>query len=236
MEPNDEKSLKSLFVNRHIGQILLGELPPGTRLPSERQISEQMQISRNVVREGLSELATLGFLSIEARKGAYINDYMRDGNMLMLDAICKAGLPLPKDLLKGLWSLRIDIICDSAEKGAILRTLDNLEAMAKILDEQSKLDDCEFERFSMLDFLYQREIYISSGNAFYPLLFNSAKILHQTLSHQFYKNLPDKSTIRELHLKIYNSIKEKKPDVASSYCRKLVEMSFHRLNPGSTLY
>jgi len=42
--------------------ILSGELAPGDYLPSEREISAQMDVSRSVVREALGRLASLGLV------------------------------------------------------------------------------------------------------------------------------------------------------------------------------
>src|SRR5262249_10098972 len=48
-------------IARHLERaILAGELAPGELLPSERDISRQMQASRSAVREALGRLASLG--------------------------------------------------------------------------------------------------------------------------------------------------------------------------------
>jgi GntR family transcriptional repressor for pyruvate dehydrogenase complex len=55
-------------------QIETGELPPGARLPSERRISEQMSVSRSVVREALNRLKTQGLVRIRHGSGAVVED------------------------------------------------------------------------------------------------------------------------------------------------------------------
>ena len=50
-------SLKDLFVQQLQGMILSDELPMGTQLPPERELAQQMQVSRAVVNGGLAELA-----------------------------------------------------------------------------------------------------------------------------------------------------------------------------------
>ena len=49
-----------------------GELKVGDRLPSERELSEQMHISRSMVHTGLEDLERMGFVRMEARRGNYI--------------------------------------------------------------------------------------------------------------------------------------------------------------------
>ena len=62
-------SLRKLFVQQLEGLILSGELRPGDRLPTERELADEMKISKTVVHEGLRELHQLGFLKVESRKG-----------------------------------------------------------------------------------------------------------------------------------------------------------------------
>lgn len=52
--------------------ILSGELAAGERLPSQHDLSRQLGISRASLREAVSILETLGFLSIEPGRGTFI--------------------------------------------------------------------------------------------------------------------------------------------------------------------
>ena len=80
-------SLKDLFVRQLRDAILSGELPIGTQLPVERELARQMQVSREVVNGGLSQLAADGFLEVRPRQGTFVADYRRNGNMNTLIAI-----------------------------------------------------------------------------------------------------------------------------------------------------
>lgn len=80
-------SLKELFVSTIQNAILSGELKTGEKLPSEREFSEQMQVSRAVVNAGLNDLMDRGFVIIEPRKGAFVADYRKNGNLETLNAI-----------------------------------------------------------------------------------------------------------------------------------------------------
>jgi DNA-binding FadR family transcriptional regulator len=52
----------SQVVSRFEKAILSGELTPGEQIPSERELSAQMGVSRSVVREALGRLASLGLV------------------------------------------------------------------------------------------------------------------------------------------------------------------------------
>lgn len=62
------------------------ELKAGDRLPSERELSEQFQVSRNSVRQALRSLVELGLLDI--RKGAFGGAFIQEGG----GGAVKAGL------------------------------------------------------------------------------------------------------------------------------------------------
>ena len=53
-------TLKELFVKEMEGSILSGRLAVGAKLPTERELSEMMQVSRAVVNAGLSEMERKG--------------------------------------------------------------------------------------------------------------------------------------------------------------------------------
>jgi len=62
-------TVKALFIQQIEGMILSGELRPGDRLPTERELADEMKISKTVVHEGLRELHRLGVLDIASPPG-----------------------------------------------------------------------------------------------------------------------------------------------------------------------
>ena len=88
-------SLKELFVQQLEGMILSGQLRPGDKLPTERELADAMKVSKTVVHEGLRELHRLGFLDIVSRKGVTVADYAQTGSLDTLMAIMRyhGGLP-----------------------------------------------------------------------------------------------------------------------------------------------
>lgn len=49
-----------------------GDIPPGTRLPSERELVARLRVSRTVVREALSSLEAIGLIVGQSTKGRYV--------------------------------------------------------------------------------------------------------------------------------------------------------------------
>ena len=73
-------TIKELFIERIEGMILSGTLKPGDRLPSERDLAEQMKISKTIVHIGLEDLARMGFLEVTPRRGTVVADFAETGD------------------------------------------------------------------------------------------------------------------------------------------------------------
>lgn len=58
--------------------IVSENLEPGASLPSERQLSEVLGVSRNIVREGLSALVAEGIIVKQPGKGIFLREVDRD--------------------------------------------------------------------------------------------------------------------------------------------------------------
>jgi GntR family transcriptional repressor for pyruvate dehydrogenase complex len=70
-----EKPRLAREVARRLGQTIReGRFLPEQRLPSERRLSEELGVSRPVVREALSTLAAQGFVDIRPGSGAFVVD------------------------------------------------------------------------------------------------------------------------------------------------------------------
>ena len=95
-------TIKELFIERIEGMIFSGTLKPGDRLPSERDLAEQMKISKTIVHLGLEDLARMGFIEVTPRRGTVVADFAETGNLetLMRFSATTAGS------LTGRWLFR----------------------------------------------------------------------------------------------------------------------------------
>lgn len=74
LEPVRLRSAGEHIADRLVTAIALGEFVPGQRLPSERELSATLGVSRTTVREAMQRLAALGYVEVRrGRKGgAYV--------------------------------------------------------------------------------------------------------------------------------------------------------------------
>src|SRR5271154_1911920 len=55
-------------------QIRVGEIGPGQRLPSERDLAKQLGVNRAVVREAMIALELAGLVEVRTGSGAYVRE------------------------------------------------------------------------------------------------------------------------------------------------------------------
>jgi DNA-binding FadR family transcriptional regulator len=90
-------------------QLLAGQLKPGDRLLSERELSLSLGVSRPVLREALRSLAMLGFLDIRHGKGAYV----KAADVSVLTDFFTFSLAQQPDILDDVMQARIAIECQA---------------------------------------------------------------------------------------------------------------------------
>ena len=169
-------TIKELFIERIEGLILSGALKPGDRLPSERELAEQMKISKTIVHIGLEDLARMGFLEVTPRRGTVVADFAETGNLETLNAILRYnGGKLDRQMVVSIVELR------SAVEGASLIRLgrsgtdaafDELDAM---LDEYAAQAEGEYDNATVADALahFHYRVCTLSGNKLFPLIMNA---------------------------------------------------------------
>src|ERR1035437_9768643 len=62
------------FQRQLLELIKSGDLPPGTRLPTERDYAAQLGISLAPIRQGLADLAHQGYLDRYKSRGTFVRD------------------------------------------------------------------------------------------------------------------------------------------------------------------
>lgn len=72
--PVERTSAQQLVAGRLKDAIMSGKLPRGSKLPSERELALQMQVSRPVIREAIVVLASYGLVVCRQGEGNFVTD------------------------------------------------------------------------------------------------------------------------------------------------------------------
>lgn len=68
----ERAQLKDAVVDRLRELIESGRCPPGSKLPSERELRDEFGVGRSTVREGLRALEALGVIELQQGRGAFV--------------------------------------------------------------------------------------------------------------------------------------------------------------------
>jgi GntR family transcriptional repressor for pyruvate dehydrogenase complex len=110
-------------------RIVRGELPPGTKLPSERRLAERYGVSRPIVREALRSLVERDLVEIHPARGAFVRHARATDAAGRLDAIYRRSQATPRDLVEA----RTMLECAAVELAAERATPEDLDAVARAL-------------------------------------------------------------------------------------------------------
>ena len=163
-----------MFLAQIEEMILSGELKPGDKLPTEREIADAMSISKTIVHEGIRELAHMGFLDVISRQGVYVADYASTGNLDTLLAIIRfrGGMP-DKKMISSLLDMRIYLECPAIELLAASHTAEDIQKLTQLEETMLQAMDKDIKTFAEILFLYRRTLVVLSGNCISPLVMNA---------------------------------------------------------------
>jgi GntR family transcriptional repressor for pyruvate dehydrogenase complex len=177
-------SLTELFVRQIRNSILTGSLPIGTRMPSERELAQKMQVSRAVINSGFEILEHQGFLEIKPRQGVYVSDYVKNGNLETLTAIMEYnGDYIRESEIRSILEFRRAVehmATDEIVRNASQEDLDELGRLAENIAKQTTVPDAVEAAF-----LFQHELAIAGGNMLLPLIYTSFKPITSKLWQKF---------------------------------------------------
>jgi GntR family transcriptional regulator, transcriptional repressor for pyruvate dehydrogenase complex len=217
-------SLKEVFVERFERLILSGKLPIGEKLPSERALAVDLGVSRPVVHDGLVELVARGLVSTKPRIGTVINDYRREGSLVLLTSLMSSGVGVEDPLLlRGLLDVRMLMESEAARLAAIERSDDDVEELRDLLAREAMAGAARGPDRVHLNFRFHHRIALASGNPVYAMLLKSLEPAHQTLAGRFFQVADDLGWLLDRHMRLVDAIAESLPDLARDLMQEILE-------------
>ncbi|MEL7565211.1 MAG: FadR/GntR family transcriptional regulator [Dehalobacterium sp.] len=154
----EKKSVYEKIVQEIRNSIFIGDLKPGDRLPSERKLAEQLNVSRTSVREAIRLLSAENLVQVRHGQGVFIA-YQNPEELIKEFS---KQVFVPASTLKDLFEMRL-VLETQGVKWAIQRgTNEQLENILNIVEqaEQKTLTNPEFN-YSVLseqDNLFHNEL------------------------------------------------------------------------------
>ncbi len=183
-------------------QIMNGAIPPGSKLPPEREMAQTLNVNRATVREALSKLKNLDLIEIRHGDGLYAKNYLESGN---LDLI-KAALDMDehKEIMSNLLEARRFIVPQVAYVAAQRRTATDLKELKEVI---SRKDLNMLER----DIKVHQIIARATHNLICIIGLNYFNQIFHDYGYLYFDNERNVERSRVFHREIYEAIKAKKP-------------------------
>ncbi|GHV33092.1 GntR family transcriptional regulator [Synergistales bacterium] len=151
-EVRQKTSLIEDVIDQVLCAIEKNQVPPGSKLPTERELTEQLKVCRPVVREAISSLVALGILERKRAKGTYL---CKDINASIIKKLFGYVIIRSSELneVREIIDTRRAIESELISLASIRRTADHLSAMKSTMEHMERLDvgtadwfqvDCDF--------------------------------------------------------------------------------------------
>jgi len=185
-----------------------GALVAGSRLPSERELAENFQVSRSSLRQALKVLEIMGVISQRVGDGTYLN------------ATAPTVLGEPMEfliLLNGisfheLMEARIIVEPELAARAATRATAEDLAVLRR--EMTAMRDNAKTKsRGSQHDLQFHQAIFAAAGNRVCSMMFTVVHQSLQGLMELTSRRVPVEHTLH-LHQRIYSAIRRADADEA----------------------
>lgn len=138
--------------------IIDGTFKSGDKLPAERELTEQLQVSRSSLREGLKALEVLGLVESKQGEGSFITNKVGDTIIKSVSIAYKLNDGKIEDVLE----LRHSLEVYSVKKAIKSATDDQIKELERIVVNMKGVEDVQLEE--ELDILFHSKLIEITGN------------------------------------------------------------------------
>lgn len=223
IRPVERTSISDEIVEQILALIASGDLKPGQRLPSERELCKNFNAGRSSLREALRCLSIVGVLTARVGEGTSVAP---NGGMF-LGKIVEWRIITEKHDIEDMMQVRIALESVTAASAA---TRGSDEDIAKLQEMISRMEAAlnNEKMFAALDLEFHIMLATISKNF---LIYDLVAMIRGQLEKMLQKVLllPNAVplTFKE-HVTICNAIKKRNPEAASEAMRKHLESALKR--------
>lgn len=153
-EPVRRASLARLAAEQIRRRIFDGRLRAGDRIPSERELAEQLGSNRNTLREAIRTLEELRLVQVRHGNGMVVRDFRREGEIGLLPVFLAEGADAEETLraLEDVLRLRRMVLAEAGALAAERATAEDVERLRAAAEaasdepEDAWAQDLEFFR------------------------------------------------------------------------------------------
>ena len=155
--------------------ILGGGVSPGEKLPPERTLATQLNVTRATLREALKKLEQLKLIVIHQGKGIIVEDFHK-ASIDLIFSLLVINDQIDLKILENILEARELFGTDVARCAAKRADEKDIEQMKVLMEKLVKTTDPG--KLQQLDFEFFRQLALASKNMVYILLMNTIKTIH----------------------------------------------------------
>jgi len=203
--------------------ILQGGVSPGDKLPPERTLAEQLNVTRATLREALKKLEQLKLIVIHQGKGIIVEDFHKASLDLIFSLLVING-EIDIKILENILEARELFGTDVARCAAKRADKNDIEQMITLMEKLVITTDPG--KLQQLDFEFFRLLALASKNMVYTLLMNTIKTIHDKHLNLF---LPlstslDTTLQQEILQAVIDGDEEKAAQSAQTFLKASIEL------------
>jgi GntR family transcriptional repressor for pyruvate dehydrogenase complex len=219
--------LGSEVARRLLDFLLSGQVRPGERIPSERQLAESLGVNRPVVREAIRALGFLGLLEVRQGSGTYFRGPDQDLLFRLFEWNLLFGQGEARDLLE----TRADLEVLACGRAAERRSEDDVSALQELLERMRTSDR---EHFADADVAFHARIAELAGNVVLKDMLASIRtMVHGWVGRNIRAAGTTKIAFND-HVPIYEAIAAGDPQAAREAMAAHMQAATRRLLASST--
>lgn len=161
--------------------ILDGSYPPGSTLPGERDLANQLGVTRPTLRETLQRLECSGWLTIHQGKPTRVNDFWRVGGLDVLSSLVRYSRELPDNFVTNLLEVRLALAPAYTRAAVECSAARVLAHLAGHVD----LDDTP-GAFASFDWTLHHTLTVASGNPVFTLILNGFAGFYEEMARLYF--------------------------------------------------
>lgn len=191
-------------------RILDGELKPGDKLPSERELTKEFGVSRTAVREAVKILREKGLVDVQLGRGTFVTNQTNSAMRRSFNMFMKFGYA---DAFYDLTEIREILEPEIVAQAALNISPEQIAALKQTV---AILDDHRYSMdvWAQADSDFHNILAEATSNRMIPILLNSVTTLIHDQRRRLIQ-LPDRGRItREEHQRILDAIVDRDPDAA----------------------
>ncbi len=190
--------------------VLKGGYASGDKLPSENELRQQFNVSRNTIRAALNRMNVLGVVETRKGGGTYLKGF---GTDMYLNTFVPSVLANAEDLM-GLMVFRRGVEVSSARLAAVNATAQDLRSLEEYFGYLQR-GDVSTREFAQSTSDFHLKIAVASKN---DLLARTLEMIKWVITEKmadFLVYKPDVADSSYYHYMIFRCIRHRKPDEAA---------------------